>query len=166
MSGMSTQTLYGELAGRISPRSARDLGRTERTADRETIDNDRAMASLASPLAASASITQNDPGRTEVTAVVETMDRDRYQESLYSTLADRANHGLVDHGRTLETKAVETIDRDRHPARQGSHVFGPTDDLYGVLASPALPGDPDYGRTEITRVKSETIDQDRAPIYR
>lgn len=125
---MSPQSLYASLGRRTAKSAGPDHGRTERTATRETIDNDRAQSSLYSQLGVDAFGGNGDRGRTEETkAGGETVDRDRHvprdfsallagTDDLYLTLGTPSGAtGEEGRGRTAITESTESIDWDRPP---------------------------------------------------
>lgn len=97
-------------------------------------------------------------GRTEMTFVAtETIDNDRATDSRESRLLHAASAiSPPDPGRTEQTAAKETIDRDRHPLAMGGHLTEGS--LYEAVSSSAQGSD--RGRTELTKVKGETVDRD------
>jgi hypothetical protein len=157
---MSAPSLYELLGVPAEEGVGRDFGRTERTSDVETIDNDRSHADLWSRSvgAPAASVVR---GRTEITKEVETVDRDRAHDDLYSKLSAPSKDPSADLGRTEDTRTIETIDKDRHAAALGTTLLGPARDLYGVLAVPTSQ-ESEAGHPEMTD-PTETADWDRPP---
>lgn len=118
-------TLYQALA-RPALAGPGNRGRTERTAQVETMDRDRSEAGLYLRLG-TASRSQVDIGRTEETKTIETIDRDRAGAGipgalcapiteLYTALAAPARPAQGP-GRTELTESTETVDWDRPPDR-------------------------------------------------
>lgn len=122
---MDGRTLYTELGRRAGQPTVGDHGRTEQTAARETIDNDRAHSTLYAAIGGCAEGV-SDRARTEVTKVdAETVDRDRHMRTgfspilgaepdLYTALGSGAAAG-GDPGRTDITESTETLDWERPP---------------------------------------------------
>jgi hypothetical protein len=119
---VETRTLYQELGRSTVDLSGPDRGRTERTAAKETIDNDCFPSTLYAVVGRSTHAGA-DRGRTEVTkAGGETVDRDRHVPSGRSTLVGGDLYAVLgscvsgdERGRTAVTESTETIDRDRSP---------------------------------------------------
>jgi hypothetical protein len=122
---MDRRTLYMELGRELDGQMARDRGRTEWTAAKETIDNDHSPLSLYTAISGFAA-DGSDRGRTEETkAGGETVDRDRHMPSEFSAVhgADLDLYAALgsnaaprdDSGRTAITESTETLDWDRSP---------------------------------------------------
>ncbi len=122
---MGTGTLYKELGREPADQTVRDRARTDRTSNKETIDNDRVQSTLYAAIGGYAK-GGTDRGRTEETkAGGETVDRDRHVPSgfsavlgsdldLYAALGSGATRGN-ELGRTAITESTETLDWDRSP---------------------------------------------------
>lgn len=100
-------------------------GRTEYTAQVETMDHDRALDDLFCSLSSRVQAAGASDGRTEETRAIETIDRDRVAgrpgsallkapHDLYRTLGTQPRADTTP-GRTELTESVETIDWDRPP---------------------------------------------------
>jgi hypothetical protein len=139
----SASSLYDVLGQEVSS-AANDRGRTERTAQVETIDRDRALIdllarpdTLSGQRATSAVISG---GLAHVRVAPDRVD-------LYLALGTPAG-SPVSPGRTEGTKSVETVDRDRSGI--------------DALISLSRPVRSDRGRTGITHA-TESLDWDRPP---
>jgi hypothetical protein len=121
---MVASTLYESLGTRTHDAEG-DRGRTRKTANPETIDDDRMVPDLYLSLGDPVVSDGSDVGRTEITRESrETVDKDRAvytlssslfapPRDLYGALATRARQPRVDRGETAITASTETIDWDQ-----------------------------------------------------